>query len=110
MAAQISGNQRLKIRAPFDAIDGRSACILQAERAHPARIFALEPRPNTASCFAYGAVVNLLGTNSGSDFVQHVFKFFLLHDFTPMIANINSVSFGGGLLPAPERGSPPLND
>src|SRR5215831_16194600 len=71
-------NQRLKIGAAFDAIERRKGCIVRTVHGPAAGFSYL--RPHMTGRFIYAEVIGLLRTNSGSDLVQHVVEFFLLHD------------------------------
>src|SRR5206468_1317561 len=83
LAAQISRDERLKVGAPFNAIDFRSGAV----RAHLRRTdFRRDALPNAICALTYQVIANLLRANSVSNFVQNVVEFVVLHDLTPMIA------------------------
>jgi hypothetical protein len=113
LAAQIRWNERLKISASFNvfrlrARDSstryrsahyRSARILRAVRAHPARIHRY-PRPNPLSRDAHRCVVDLFVANARGNLIQNVIEFLVFHNLTPRMIPKIFLPFRGGLLPA----------
>ena len=92
LTTQKGGNERLKIRASFNAPGSArnwSVRILRAVRAHPARIrYRRQLRPHPLRRFVYHRRIHFFTANFGCDLIQDVFDFFVLHDFTPkMIPN-----------------------